>query len=138
MQLRIEELASVAVSEGFDSPALAGRCVDEGAICVNAGMVSTRDVGRIGPKFQRAALALEAPGVSDPVKTENGLYVVAVHGSEDRRPMVPPDDMASIRARYVQLEERNIIASIKEGLLEESGFEVIAPLAADVVPEPGG
>jgi peptidyl-prolyl cis-trans isomerase C len=137
-QLRIEELASVAVSEGFDSPALAGRCVDEGAICVNAGMVSTRDVGRIGPKFQRAALALEAPGVSDPVKTENGLYVVAVHGSEDRRPMVPPDDMASIRARYVQLEERNIIASIKEGLLEESGFEVIAPLAADVVPEPGG
>ncbi|MCD4750900.1 MAG: peptidylprolyl isomerase [Thermoanaerobaculales bacterium] len=138
MQLRIEELKRVAVSEGFDSPVLAGRCAEESAICVNAGLVSTRDVGRISPKFQRAALALEAPGVSDPVKSENGLYVVAVHGAEDRRPMAPPDDMASIRARYVQFEEKSIVASIKERLLEENGFQVIAPLATDVDPEPGG
>jgi len=137
-QLRIEELKSVAVSEGFDSPVLAGRCVEDGAICVNAGMVNTRDVGRISPKVQRAALDLETPGVSDPIKTENGLYVVAVHGSEDRRPMVPADDMANIRARYAQLEEKNIVVSIKERLLEESGFQVIAPLTTDIGAEPGG
>ena len=52
--------------------------------------------------------------------------------------MVPADDMASIRARYAQLEEKNIVASIKERLLEESGFQVIAPLTTDIAAEPGG
>jgi len=138
MQLQIEELKRVAVSEGFDSPALATKCAEAAAICVNAGVVSTREVARIGPKFQRATLDLGAGGVSEPFKTENGLYVVAVHSDQERRPMVLPEDLESIRARYLRLEEKRIVASIREGLLEERALRVIAPLTTDVPPEPGG
>ncbi len=130
-QLEIEGLRETALREGFNSPALAERCSAEGAICVNAGLMGPRDAARIGPKFQRTVLAMEEPGVSDPVKSESGLYVVAVHAMEERRPMDPTADMAAIRQRYVQLEQQRIVNAIREQVLEEYDFRIVASLAID-------
>lgn len=132
VQLRVEDLKRLAVSDGFDSPTLASQCAEMGAVCANPGPISARDIGRIAPKVQRAVLGMEAPAVSEPIKAEYGLFVIAVHGSEDRRPMVPPDDMEQIRARFAQLEEKSIVAEIREDLLVEAGFQVVAPLASTI------
>lgn len=136
-QLEIEGLRQTALRDGFNSPTFADQCATEGAICVNAGIMGARDAARIGPKFQRTVLAMEEPGVSDPVKSESGLYVVAVHAMEDRRPMDPTVDMATIRQRYMQLEQQRIVTAINEQILEEYDFRIVAPLAIDGTDEDG-
>jgi len=130
-QLEIEGLRETAIREGFYSPALAEQCAAEGAVCVNTGWMSPRDAARIGPKFQRTVLAMDDPGVSEPVKSESGLYVVAVHAMEERRAMDPEVDMAAIRRRYIDLERQRIVTTIRKEILEEYDFRIVAPLAVD-------
>ena len=137
-QLRIEELKRIAMDEGFDSQVLADRCAEEGAVCASPGFVNLRDAARIGPKFQRAVIALDEGAVSEPVKDEHGLFVVAVHTAEERRPMTPPDDMDYIRARYIQLEQKRITAEIRDRLLEEHHFRIVAPLTGTGDPNTAG
>jgi parvulin-like peptidyl-prolyl isomerase len=133
LQQRVEELARLAQREGFDSPELRDACVEQGAFCVASIPMSPKQAARIDPEFQRSFLAMDEPGFSEPIKAQNGIFLIAVHAIEERRPMEAPADMQLIRARYVSLERAEIVASIKRRLLEEHDFRIIGSL--DPLPE---
>ncbi len=125
LQQKIEEIASQATGLGYHSPEFVGLCTSQGAICVNAHLTPTA-AARIGPRFQRTLMAMEEPGTSPALKAENGLFVLAVHGIEARRAMVPDQDLGAIRRRFVSLEADRIKATIHEDILTTSGFTVIS------------
>lgn len=126
LQQRVEALAELAAAPGADPAEIERRCSETGARFVDMGWVSPREAARIGPEFQRRLLAMTAPGSTGAFKDDSGLYVILVRAIEPRRAMTLPADSERIRARYVELNRDEILAEMRQRVLEERHFEVLS------------
>ncbi len=126
LQQTLEELAEKAAEPGIDPAELEKRCAESGASIVNMGWTTPLEAARVGPEFQRRMLAMEEPGSSGIFMDQGGLYVILLRDLEDRRPMSTPEDLDLIRARYVELRRREILAEIKQRTLAERHFKVLS------------
>jgi hypothetical protein len=126
LQQRLEELTEQAGAPGADPAEIERRCAEAGARFVDMGWVTPRQAARIGPEFQRRLLAMTAAGSTGAFNDAAGLYVILVRAIEPRRPMGPPGDIELIRARYVELRRGEILAEMRQRVLEERHFEVLS------------
>lgn len=125
-QVQAEGLAQLAQKHGFDSAELQAACSENGARCIQPGPMSPMQAARIAPSFQRTLLAMGNNEVSDPVKTESGIFVIFVGEVKARRPMTFPDDMDAIRARFLSLENDRVVTESKDQLLIENDFVILS------------
>lgn len=126
LQQRLEALAALAGAADADSAEIGRRCAEAGARYVDMGWVTPRQAARIGPEFQRRLLGMTAPGSTGAFKDETGLFVIVVRAIEARRAMSPPGDIELIRTRYVELRRGQILAGMRQRVLEERHFEVLS------------
>jgi hypothetical protein len=126
LQQRLEALAASAAAPGADLADIERRCAEAGVRFVDMGWVTPRQAARIGPEFQRRLLAMTDAGSTGSFMDEAGLYVILVRAIEPRRAMSPPGDTELIRARYGELRRGEILAEMRQRVLEERHFEVLS------------
>ena len=83
-----------------DTTSFASRAGDVGVVWPN-----NRDVSELAPAFRDAIKGLAVDQISDPIRTEVGLHLVAVCGRRHSGPNLPPREEIEARLEDQQLAQ---------------------------------
>jgi hypothetical protein len=126
LEQRLEDMEKLIARPDADRAEIERRCKEAGATFVDMGWATPKDAARVAPEFQRRLLAQTAPGSTGVFKDEAGLFVIQVRAIEARRPMTEPADHEAIRARYVELRQKDIVREMRERELKGRNFKVLS------------